>query len=190
MAAASLRRAATLAVTLLVTLTGCSGLSGTGDGDYVPGEGQVAQIAVEDREAPVEVTGTTLEGDPLDLADFRGDVTVVNVWWSGCGPCRSEMPMLVELAGESDAAFVGINIRDQSREAAQALERSAGVTYPSLYDPGSETLLEFGAKYSPRSMPSTMVLDREGRIAALISGAIPSKLTLSDVIEEVAAEDG
>jgi thiol-disulfide isomerase/thioredoxin len=186
-----LRRTTSLLAVALLT-AGCSGIQGTGDGDYVPGGtgNNVAVVAVDDREAPIELTGTTLDGEELDLDDLRGEVVVVNVWWSGCGPCRSEMPMLVGAAEELDAEFVGINIRDYSDSAARAFEKKYGVTYPSIYDPGSETLLAFGNRYFPRSMPSTVVLDRDGRAAALISGPIPSRTTLDEVVEEVAADDG
>ena len=61
-----------------------------------PGEGNVTEVAIDDREGPVELAGETVQGDDLDLADLRGQVVVVNVWWSLCGPCRSEMPMLVD----------------------------------------------------------------------------------------------
>jgi thiol-disulfide isomerase/thioredoxin len=185
-------RAVPLLVVPLLGLTACSGLQGTGDGDYVPGGdgNNVAEVAVDDRESPLELSGTTVDGEELDLEDLRGEVVVVNVWWSGCAPCRSEMPMLVEAADELDAEFVGINIRDISASAARAFEDRYDVTYPSLYDPGSETLLAFGAKRAPRSMPSTVVLDRDGRVAALVSGAIPSRTTLDALVEEVAAEDG
>ncbi len=71
-----------------------------------------------------------------------------------------------------------------------AFEREFGIEYPSIYDPGSEQLLRFGAEYAPKATPSTYVLDREGRVAALISGEVPSLGTLRDLVEEVAAEDG
>jgi len=186
------RRTALVAAAMVVLplgLAGCSSLSGTGDLDYVPGEGNVVQVAVDERADPVEVSGETVDGGQLDLADSRGKVTVVNVWASWCGPCRAEMPMLVDAAAETAevATFVGINIRDQAANAV-TFERAAGVQYPSILD-GSEQLLRFG-RYAPQSMPSTVVLDREGRVAALISGEIPSQQTLTDVVEEVAAEDG
>lgn len=191
---ASRRRLAALLTTLtsVLVLAGCSGLSGTGELEYVPGEGNVLQIAAADRSGVVDVSGSSLQGDAVDFADFRGEVVVVNVWWSQCGPCITEMPMLVEAEQELDAdetEFLGINIRETSEENALAFERERGVDYPSIYDPGSETLLQFDG-YPPSSMPSTAVLDREGRVAALISGAVPSKTTLTDVVEEVAAEDG
>jgi len=149
----------------------------------------VLQVPVVDREDPVEISGDSLEGDPVDVADWRGDVVVVNVWGSWCTPCRSEAPLLVDADAELDAQLVGIDIRDNQPDAL-AFEREFGVEYPSIYDPGSEQLLRFGAKYGPRATPSTYVLDREGRVAALISGEVPSLGTLRDLVEEVGAEDG
>ena len=175
----------------LVASAGCSSLRGTGDLEYVSDDGTVLQVAPENREDPVEAAGTSLDGRPVDLADLRGRVVVVNEWWSACGPCRTEMPMLAEAAAElarSQVAFVGINTRDPSREAARRFEQSAGVDYPTIYDPGGQTLLGFG-RYGGRAMPNTIVLDRSGRVAAVISGEVPSKTTLVDLVEEVAAED-
>ncbi|GAA1504549.1 TlpA disulfide reductase family protein [Nocardioides humi] len=181
-------RAAVLAA-LLLLMTACTDIGGTGDLDYVAGNGKVVAVAAADREEPVAISGTTVQGEPLDVTDLRGKVVVLNVWWSGCGPCRSEMPMLVEAERElgDDVAFVGINIRDLAPENAAAFERDRGVDYPSLYDPGSETLLELG-DYAPPYMPATVVLDQQGRVAALINGAIPSKTTLTTVVEDVLAE--
>ena len=171
-------------------LTACSSISGTGDLTYVAGDGQVLEIDPGDRGAPVDVSGTTIQGEPLDLADLRGKVVVVNVWWSGCGPCVKEMPMLVDAESELDPkqfAFVGIDIRETSTHNGEAFERDRGVDYPSLFDPGSETLLGFG-HYAPRSTPATLVLDREGRVAALINGPVPSKTTLTDLVGDIAKE--
>lgn len=178
------RIAALVAAPLL--LAGCGGLSGTGDLQYVPGEGNVTEVAEEDRGAPVALSGESLQGEPVDLAESRGEVTVVNVWWSGCAPCRSEMPMLVEASQEmDDVTFVGINTRDPGLGTAQAFEREVGVDYPSLYDDTAAPLLAFPPPYQPQSMPSTVVLDEQGRVGALISGEIPSKLTLEQVVESV-----
>ncbi len=169
---------------LTLVLSGCSSLSGTGDLQYVPGEGNIIEVPAADREAPVTLTGESLEGDPVDLADSRGEVTVINVWWSGCTPCRTEMPMLVDAAASmEDTAFVGINTRNPDRGTAVAFQREFGVTFPSLYDNTGAPLLAFGARYAPQAMPSTVVLDPQGRVAALISGVIPSELTLRDVVD-------
>jgi hypothetical protein len=88
------------------------------------------------------------------------------------------------------ASLVGVDIREASKDNALAFERSFDVPYPSLYDPGSNTLLSFPAPFNPRDTPSTIVLDSQGRVAALIRGELPSKLTLLDVVQEVAKEDG
>ncbi len=148
----------------------------------------MTQVSIPDRGDPVEITGMSLDGAEIDFADFQGGVTVVNVWASWCPPCRSETPALVAAAAEVDATFIGINIRE-SADTARAFERTQEVPYPSIHDEGGETLLEFG-RYTPRLPPTTLVLDRSGRVAALVSGAIPSKTTLAELVEEVAAEDG
>jgi len=180
---------AALAACLLV-LTGCSSLSGTGEKGYITGDGRVSTVAADDRGDPVELSGEDLDGEPLDLADTRGTVTVVNVWGSWCPPCRAEMPELVEAAEETSgvASFVGINIREPSAAQAQAFMRKVGAEFPSFSSPDGKALLAFSGTLGPRSIPSTVVLDAEGRVAASIIGAIPSKLTLTDLVEEVAAD--
>lgn len=171
-------------------MTGCSGLSGTGDKGYITGIGEITQVAPPDRGEPVELTGESLEGEPLSLADLRGEVAVVNVWWSACPPCRAEMPHLVGAAQETRdvASFVGINIRDGSVSQAQGFVRTFDVPWPSFFDPSGKALLPFAGTLSPRSIPSTVVLDPEGRIAAAVIGSIPSQQTLVELVEEVAAE--
>src|SRR5262245_26133128 len=182
---------AALAVTAAAA-TACTEANGTEGKDYVSGDGVVIEISPEDRGKPVDISGETLTGDHLDLADRRGSVVVVNVWWSGCPPCRKEAPMLADAADElpADASIVGIDVRDSSKDNPLAFERGFGVPYESIYDPGSETLLRFPPPFNPRWMPSTVVLDREGRVAALVGGELPSKLTLTELVQKVAAEDG
>jgi len=190
----SWRRLTLLVAALAVaggTATACTDVNGTNGTEFVTGNGRVLQIALGDRGDPIDAGGETLDGDQLQLADLRGHVVVVNVWGSWCPPCRSETPMLVDLSDElpDGAAIVGINVRDNSKDDALAYERSAGIPYPSIYDPGSEQLLRFPPPINPRDIPSTVVLDAEGRVAALIRGELPSKLTLLDLVEEV-SEDG
>jgi thiol-disulfide isomerase/thioredoxin len=189
------RRLALLVAAVAVTAgtaTACTDANGTNGKNYVTGDGRVIQIASGDRDDPVDVSGETLEGDQLDLADLRGQIVVVNVWGAWCPPCRSETPLLVDAADElpDGATMVGIDIRDSSKDTALAFARANDMPYPSIYDVGSTTLLRFPTPYNPRETPSTMVLDRQGRMAALIRGELPSKLTLLDVVEEVASEDG
>jgi thiol-disulfide isomerase/thioredoxin len=183
---------AVLAVPAVLATAGCSSLQGTGDKGYIAGDGQIAVIEPADRGEPVELTGESLEGDPVDLADSRGKVTVVNTWWSGCGPCRTEMPMLAQAAKETAgrADFVGINIRDNSPAQGRAFEEKSGVEYPSIYAPGGRALLAFAGSINLASVPSTVVLDDAGRVAAVISGPIPGRTTLVDVIDEVAGTEG
>ena len=117
-------------------------------------------------------------------------MVVVNVWWSLCPPCREEMPDLVEASRElaGSAEFVGINIRDNAVESARLFDEQFEVPYPSIFDPTGEALLAFSGTLTPRTIPSTVVLDRRGRIAATVIGPIPSKGTFTDLVREVAGE--
>jgi thiol-disulfide isomerase/thioredoxin len=172
-------------------VAGCSDLSGTGEKGYITGEGQITTVPAAERGEPVELQGEDLAGDPLSLADLRGEATVVNVWWSACPPCRTEMPHLVGAAEQlgDEANFVGINIRDASVDQAKGFIRTFDVPYPSFYDPGGEALLAFAGTLSPRSIPSTVVLDADGRIAATVIGELPSQQTLTDLVEDVSGSE-
>jgi thiol-disulfide isomerase/thioredoxin len=183
-------RALVAAVLACLVLAGCSGLSGTGDKGYITGDGQVAFLAPEDRGDPVELTGEDLDGEPLSLADLRGQVAVVNVWGAWCVQCRTEMPDLLEAVAETEgtASYVGINIRDSSQQTAKAFVRTYEMPYPSFYSPDGKALLPFSETAVARATPSTVVLDAEGRVAASIIGVLPSALTLVDLVEDVAAE--
>lgn len=189
----SLRRwSVGLLVVALLVLTGCSGLQGTEGKQWISGEGTIVQIAPEDRGEPVEAAGEDLDGQPLDVADFRGRVVVANVWASWCPPCREEMPAVVALVDSlppEDVVVVGVNIRESGGlAAARSFVREAGIDFPSFYDPSSEVLLDFSDEIGPYSLPSTAVLDRQGRLAAIVLGAIPGQATMQDVVEEIAAE--
>ena len=143
----------------------------------------------ESHRADVESWATS---EPLALADYRGQVVVVNVWGSWCAPCRSEAPMLADAArdlAKQDVAFVGIDSRDPSRSAAQAFVRRFDVPYPSIYDQQGSTLLAFRGTLTPNAIPSTVILDREGRVAASVLGEI-TRTTLYDLVEEVGGVDG
>ena len=184
------RWAAGLLVVALVVLTGCSGLQGTDGKQWITGDGQIVQIAPADRDGPIEASGEDLDGDPLDIAAYRGQVVVANVWASWCPPCRKEMPTVVDLADTlpADVAVLGVNIRENGIAAAQSFVREAGMDFPSFYDPSSEVLLEFSEDIGPYSLPSTVILDRQGRLAAIILGVIPGRATVEALIEEIASE--
>lgn len=176
------------ALACLLVLSGCSGLSGTGDQDYVSGDGTLRTIKADERAEPIEIVGEDLDGQPLDLADLRGKPVVVNVWWSACPPCRKEMPYLVEASERTSeiANFVGINIRDGSTSQAKSFVRKFDVPYPSFFSPDGKALLPFSGTVPPNAIPSTVVLDAEGRVAASFIGEVPSALTLVNVVEDVA----
>ncbi|MFP8959805.1 TlpA family protein disulfide reductase [Streptomyces nanhaiensis] len=170
-----LSAAATAAVACALLLSGCGGDGGqqqsSGSGkNYVEGTGAVTRVKPADREPAPELSGETVDGKRLDVADYRGEVVVLNVWGSWCPPCRAEMPHLVKVAEETEdqgVRFVGINTRDLDRVPAQRFEDEYEVPYPSLYDPSGKLLLRFPkGSLNPQAIPSTLVLDREGRIAA------------------------
>lgn len=180
-----------LLLACLLLAAGCSSLQGTGDKGFVSGNGRVAQVAIDDRSDPVSASGEDLEGRPLDLDSMRGAPVVVVVWGSWCGPCISEAPEMVaaanELAGTAD--FVGVNIRDPGTAAPQAFVRRFDVPYESFYSPDSEVLLNFPRPLGPSTIPATVVLDSEGRLAASIIGSLPSTTTLVNLVEDVVAEE-
>ena len=168
----------------MLVLAGCDS-AGTGNKGYIDGAGTVTEVAKADRGEPVSLDGRTLDGQPISLSDLRGKPVVINVWWSGCPPCRVEQPKLNEVAKKlgSSVHMVGINIRDSSPDNALAYVRSHDVTYPSIYDSSGKALLAFDAGLSPRTVPTTLVLDPQGRVAALISGVVPTELTLLDLVD-------
>jgi thiol-disulfide isomerase/thioredoxin len=180
------------AAVFLLTASGCSslhGLNGTDGKDYVQGDGGVHEVAVTDRGQPVDFTGKDLDGRPLSLAGLRGRPTVISVWWAGCPPCRKEAPLLVGAQKQlgNQAHFVGVDVRDGGTAAPKTFESQFGITWPSFYSPGGEALLAFPGTLTPNSIPATVVLDAQGRVAASIIGAVPSQLTLVQMVQDVMA---
>lgn len=171
-------------------LSGCSSLEGSQDLGYVSGTGDIKILDADQRDDPIVLSGEDLDGKPLDLEDFRGKPTVVNVWGAWCAECVAEAPDLVEAADKlgDTANFVGIDVRDPSPAQALAHDRKFGVEYPSFYEPDGKALLAFPGVLSPRSIPATVVLDSDGRVAATILGTIPSPQTLVDVVGDVAGD--
>ena len=172
---------------------GCaSEVGSTGEAGYITGKGIVTTLPVAQREEPGVVAGETLEGEQIALSDFEGKVVVVNVWGSWCPPCRAEADDLAAAARElpdDEVAFLGINNRDHSRAAAEAFQRKFEVPYPSIYDPAGETLLSFYGTLTPNSIPSTVLIDEQGRVAASVLGEV-TKSTLLGLVEEVSTGDG
>ncbi|WP_217182896.1 TlpA disulfide reductase family protein [Streptomyces sp. AC495_CC817] len=189
---------AALAAVFAIGLSACapdavsdSFLSGENTG-YVAADGAVVEIPVAERGEPVVYGGVTEDGERFDSADIAGQVTVVNFWYAGCAPCRLEAGDLEEVwqkfEGEG-VAFVGINTRDQA-DTAKAFSKEFGVTYPSLIDVDTaEAKLAFAAAVPIQATPTTLVLDKQGRVAARIIGPIESPSILSTLVKDALAED-
>ena len=184
---------AAAALACVLALTACSSESATAE-DPAPPQlktletGEDGLIAVQDRQPAPVLSGTTLEGERLDLADLRGEVVVLNFWASWCAPCRAEAPALNEVAALTDdqgVQFVGVNVKDEL-DSARAFDRAQEVGYPSLHDQPGRLLLRF-RKIVPQTPPTTLVLDREGRIAAFFAGQVRISDLLGPV-EKIAAE--
>ncbi|MCX4539839.1 TlpA disulfide reductase family protein [Streptomyces sp. NBC_01565] len=179
-------RRAPLAAVLAATLaaaTGCtSAAAGPADADGPPSAGpQAVVIAAQERRDAPELSGADLRGGRAGLAPLRGRVVVLNVWGSWCGPCRTEAAGLEAVHRETEGQgvrFLGINTRDRDREAARAFEERYELTYPSLHDPRGDLLLRFPeGTLNPQAVPSTLLLDRRGRVAASIAGPVtPAEL--------------
>lgn len=182
---------AALGAVALLALTGCSsGTSSEATGtSFVAGDGSIVLLDPAERVAAPSIVGTTLDGQQLSSAGLAGDVLVVNVWASWCAPCRSEAPSLERLSKEfadQGVSFIGLNTRDSDTSARSFVERF-GITYPNVIDRDGVLQLGFRDSLPPRAIPSTLVMDRSGRVAARVLGAV-SESSLRGVIEAVADE--
>jgi len=135
--------------------------------------------------------GTTLDGKPFALSDLAGKIVVINVWGSWCAPCRAETPDLVRVANEDadrGVRFVGIDTRDNPA-AAKAFVRNLRVPYPSIEDPQGQVLLSFRGVVPTSVVPSTIVVDRRGQVAARVIGPV-TYTTLKGILGDELAADG
>lgn len=177
-----------IATALLVT--GCASIEGPPGSEgagYEAGDGSFTTWDLAERGEPVDVAGQSFAGDDLDVADWRGDVVVLNFWYAACPPCRAEAPDLVELAEDyPEIHLLGINPRDDAGTA-QAFERTFEVPYPSIHDQGAAAVAAFQGLVPLQAMPTTVVLDRQGRVAARIMGQI-DPTTLRGLIDDTLAE--
>lgn len=149
----------------------------------------VTEYRTEDRAEPVTLVGTALSGEVVDVADWRGDVVVINVWGSWCAPCREEAPILASASADyagRGVRFLGINVRDNPA-AAIAFEENYGITYPSIDDRAGNALLSLAEHLPGAGVPVTLVLDREGRPAARVLGAVQES-ALTSLIDTVLDE--
>ena len=146
----------------------------------------------ESRGRPGELAGPSLM-DPamtVSLNDFSGQVVVVNIWGQWCGPCRAEIAELQKVydaTRRDGVAFLGIDVRDNNRDAARDFVIDRKVTYPSIYDPAMRTMIAFGGKFPTTVIPSTLVLDRQHRVAAVFLRELLAG-DLMPVVQRLAAE--
>lgn len=169
---------------LAITLTGCSG-GGTSSSEesFVSGDGSTTFTKISDRKIAPAITGMTLSGNQYTYT--KDKVAVVNVWASWCAPCRAEAPTLAALANKyTDVAFIGILTRDNPATA-EAFQRRFKLPYPTIID--DSILIGFKGSLPANAIPSTVILDKKGKVAARISGTV-IVAALSELIEKVSKE--
>lgn len=180
-------------VAAVVLLAGCAAPSGattdTADQGYVSGDGSVRTWDPGDRPGPAVVTGTDFDDGAIDTADWAGDVVILNTWYAGCPPCRSEAPTLAALADELEddgVRFLGINTEDEA-PTAQAFERNFSVPYPSVQDNTGAVVARLSGTVPLQAVPSTIVLDTDHMVAARVIGEV-DRSTLEALIQDVLGE--
>ena len=157
--------------------------------NYVAGDGSVTEFAAADRKASVQIQGALFTGAAVTPADFQGKVSVLNFWFAACAPCRVEAPLLEALHQEfkdQGVQFYGVNLRDE-KPTAEAFEKSFDLTYPSFDDKDGGVLLSVSGLVPPGAVPTTLVLDKQGRVASRVLGEI-EKGTLKALITAAVAE--
>ncbi|WP_327744794.1 TlpA disulfide reductase family protein [Streptomyces europaeiscabiei] len=183
------------AAALALSLSACAGggIEGGGGGTgFITGSDGIATVKKEDRDDAPALSGKTIDGDQLDVSSaYKGKIIVLNVWGSWCAPCRAEAPNLAKVSedlADQGVQFVGINTRDTSTRPAVAFEEQYKVDYPSLYDPTGKLLLRFEkGSLNPQLIPSTLVVDRDGKLAARTQQAL-SEEKLRKMLKPILAE--
>lgn len=175
------------ALVAVLAASGCAAGGQGSDGGFVGGDGSYTRVAPAERQAAPVLAGHDLDGKPLSTNDYRDRVVVLNVWGSWCAPCRKEAPDLVEAAHRTQdkAQFIGLDTRDLDAAPAQAFVRAFSVPYPTLYDPDGSLLLQLGGQVPPNAIPTTLILDRQGRVAARIMGATTTS-TITGLVDDIA----
>ncbi|MDX6282821.1 MAG: hypothetical protein QOH03_3892 [Kribbellaceae bacterium] len=187
-------RTTAVAAAVLLAATACtSGQNATdsrqGQTGFVSGSNRVATYAPADRVKAPAFQGKTLDGKEWSSADHAGKVIVMNVWGSWCPPCREEASDLTAAANElgPGVQFIGLNTRDLDPAPAKKFVEVFKVPYPSIFDPSGKQLLLFrGVKISPSSIPATLVIDKQGKVASRVIGSV-TKQTLLGMVHDAAA---
>ena len=192
-----LRRTAVRTAAALAAMLMLAACASTGADEQTRSAGQVGypdvarnltRVPPDQRTELPTISGPALgSNQTISTQNFRGKVVVINVWGSWCPPCRKEAPDLQAASVETKdiAQFVGITSKDYDPAPAEAFVRSFEITYPSIYDPTGKVLLAFAGELPPSAIPSTMIIDRQGRLAVRVLSEV-SKITLVDMINDVA----
>jgi thiol-disulfide isomerase/thioredoxin len=156
---------------------------------YISGDGSTIEIPAGDRDDAVRFKATLDTGETVSSTDFADSVYVVNFWYSSCPPCRLEAPDLAALSVEyPEVPFLGVNVSDTA-ETSRTFATEFGVPYASVVDVKTAGVqLAFAGSVPPNAVPTTLVVDREGRVAARISGLVRDPSILAAMIDSVVAE--
>jgi thiol-disulfide isomerase/thioredoxin len=193
-----MKRLVALASAAIVALAGCStghdAVAQGGTFEFVApgGKTDISYDPPESRGRPGPLAGPELM-DPaktISLDDFTGKVVVINVWGQWCGPCRTEITQLQKVYDKTrrvGVEFLGIDVRDNNMSAPRDFVVDRKVTFPSIYDPPMRSMIAFGGKYPTTVIPSTVVLDRKHRVAAVFLRELLAE-DLQPVVERLAVE--
>lgn len=188
----AVRTAAALAAVLILAACASTGADeqtrSAGQVGYPEVARNLTRVPPDQRKELPTISGPALgSNQTISTQDFRGKIVVINVWGSWCPPCRKEAPDLQAASVETKdiAQFVGITSKDYDPAPAEAFVRSFEITYPSIYDPTGKVLLAFAGELPPSAIPTTMIIDRQGRLAVRVLSEV-SKITLVDMINDVA----
>lgn len=185
------RRFSTVAAVLLlaVPMAASCGAADTNGADPTGARAGITRLEPDDRKKAPDISGDDLNGTPISLASFSGKVVVINIWGSWCPPCREEQPVLSALATElkpQGVEFIGIAIREGAATS-RAYTEANNVPYPSISDSGGKLLVGFTSSLPAVAVPTTYVIDREGRVATRLLD-VATKSTLGALITEIVEE--
>jgi peroxiredoxin len=160
------------------------------DTGYVSGAGAYKEIPVADRKAAMSYTSVLDTGKKIDSSQLAGTVHVLNFWYASCGPCRVEAKQMEKAYThyKGSVPFYGVDVYDQA-PTALTFESTHKVTYPSMIDTNTVNVqYAYSAYVSPDAVPTTLVIDKHGRVAARVTGEVEQSSILTALVDRVIAE--